>query len=479
LNPLYSTEWVWQEDIWGQIYDSPLMPAPTALTTVNDYINWMTVAPGNVTTLYSNLVKPFTGTTQTGAGWSNAWQPGSSNTPKKIVNGQVITLDFRNNITWSDNVPLTAYDFNYSLWAWNITGNSGSYTPLMYEMYGSSGLIATYINPSDPYEIQIYVNSSSIWNLNEVTVSVLPMHILHNFNVADLAQPTGAVDLTQPSTSTATDAASSSFCGKGCLLNDPTWMQYLPNLEVGSGPFYLYTYAGITSGAGVLKANPNYDRTAWNVIAAMPANTIPATATSYPFSTNIQEFTYNPTASTVTFGGDYGSLASYATGYVGITNATASIQLYSSNGTKVGSAVTTGITETDGTYTASIGTSALTPGAYEIVLTANYNFLGLARAWYQASGFTIQSPVTVTTTTPPTTSVTTPTTTKTSTTTTTTPTTTTTRSTTTTTSTTTTSTSTATTMIVAVIIVVILVVLVAAYLLRRRTKQSSRPKPGT
>jgi hypothetical protein len=386
MNPLYYPFSVWQSDVWSEIYDTPLALPPTALTAANDFFNYVTTGNGSA---LSQWVKPYTGTTSTGSGWFQT--QGTQRVGNRIVDGQVITFTFRNNVTWTDNVPLTAYDYNYSLYAWDLTGNSGTFTPDAYDMEGPAGLMATYINSSDPDTIQMYVNSSSIWNLGALVVPVLPMHILENFNVADLATPTGAVDLTQPSTSTAAGAASSTFCSSGCLLRDPIWMQYLPNLEVGSGPFYLYSYSGVTDGAGELVANTNYQRAAWRAVAALPANTIPATATTFAFNTTIREFTYNPTNSTATFGDDDGSLASHAIGYVGVTNATVSIQLYNSNGTKIGSAITTGITQNNGEYTASIRTSSLTPGAYEIVVTASYNFLGLARTWYQASGFTMSS----------------------------------------------------------------------------------------
>lgn len=408
MNPLYSTNWVWQADIYGEIYDGPLAAPPVGLTTVNDYMNWMTTGGKDGPKLYNTLVSSYNKPTGTGAGWTNDWQPGSTNAAHNIVNGQVITLNFRNNVTFTDNVPVTAYDYNFSLYAWDLTGNSGSYTPLAYAFYGSLGLISTYIPPTNPYQIQLYVNSSTIWNLSGLDVLVLPQHILGNFNMTDISSPAGAVDLTQPSTSTATGAAASDFCGTGCMLKDPLWMQYLPNLEVGSGPFYLYTYSGVTSGAGVLKANPNYDRTPWTVIAANDPVSI---GSSYSFSTNIQEFTYVPTGGVTTFGGDSGTIAVGSTGYVGITNATGSIQLYTAKGVAYGNPIPLG-SSTTGTYTVSIPTTGLpctyikpTPahttacpksgkinlkaGAYEIVVTANYNFLGLPRTWYQASGFTV------------------------------------------------------------------------------------------
>jgi hypothetical protein len=40
-------------------------------------------------------------------------------------------------------------------------------------------------------------------------------------------------------------------------------------------------------------------------------------------------------------------------------------------------------------YTVSIPTTLLPSGHYEAVLTTHYNFNGLVRTWYQATGFTI------------------------------------------------------------------------------------------
>jgi hypothetical protein len=381
MNPLYATEWVWQADIWGSIYDAPLAAPPTQLTTPNVFLNWMT-------TSYS--VAPFTGSTGTGAGWFQFLAPGlfkpAPQVANTIKNGEVITFNFRNNLTWTDNVPVTANDYNYSLYAWNIAGSNGADTPLTGSLSSASGLIADHV--VSPTEIQIYIGSDSIWNLASVNVGVLPQHILGNFNITGIATTSGlALDLTQPSTSTSGQAASSPFCGltAACMHSDPTWMQYLPNLEVGAGPFYLYTYT-LASG-GELLANPNYQRAPWAAIAALPANTVTA-GTPVSFATTIQEFTYNPGTSAFAVTGDT-PLASGSTGYVGINNATATVQVYTSAGVAVGTPITLTATGTNGAYTASIPTTGLSAGAYEVVVTGTYNFLGLARVWYQASGFTV------------------------------------------------------------------------------------------
>ena len=53
-----------------------------------------------------------------------------------------------------------------------------------------------------------------------------------------------------------------------------------------------------------------------------------------------------------------------------------------------------------GTYSASIPTSSLSPGLYEVVVNATYTFLGLQRTWFQAEGLQVGSSAISTTTTP-------------------------------------------------------------------------------
>jgi ABC-type transport system substrate-binding protein len=502
LNPLYYTNWVWQSDIYSSIYDAPLATPPTLDTTPNAFINWMTVEP--TTTMngvagivnYDSIVQAFNGTTGTGTNWFNfgdlanpsapnfgnneTGPDGSANVANNITDGQVVTLTFRNNLTWTDNVPVTAKDYQFSLYAWDIAGDSGTNTPLASTSAPPSGLIATEllsatggscsVAANTCMQIKMFVGSNSVWNLASLIVDVLPWHILDNFVTSGLSpSPTSALDLTQPSTSTATDAASDlSFCPvTTCLISDPTWMQYLPNLEVGSSAYYLSSYKEPPNGAAVITANANWDRAPWTVIAGLPEN---LHSSSFIFSTTISQFTYNPESTAFTYPGDSTSLASHATGYVGINNATVSIQLYNSTGFAVGSPVPMNTSGTDGVYTSSVPTSGLTAGEYEVVVNGTYSFLGLARTWYQASGFTFQ-PVVVTTSSTTTTIITS--TTSTSSSTSTSKMTSTTSNTTSTTSTTTTSSSTY--VYVGAAVIVIIVVVAAVYIMRR----GPRKEPGT
>jgi len=419
LNPLYHTNWVWQSDIYSSIYDSAFGTPPTLDTTPNAFINWMTVEP--TTTMngvkgivnYNDIVSAYSGTTGTGANWFNFGCQTSTcpknngnsgtgpdayaTTGQPISGGQVITITFRNNLTWTDNVPVTAKDYQFSLYAWDIAGDSGTMTPAQYSLAPPSGLIATEllsatggkcsVAANTCLQIKMFIGSNSVWNLASVVVDIMPWHILDHFVTSGLSpSPTSALDLTQPSTSKATDAASSSFCPtKTCLISDPTWMQYLPNLEVGSSAYYLSTYKEPPNGAAVITANANWDRAPVSVIATLSANKHSA---AFPFKETITQYTYNPKTTTFSYPGDTAKLASHATGYVGINNATVTAQIYTLTGVAVGKPITLK-SSTNGVYTATIPTTGLKAGtAYEIVVTGTYHFLGLPRTWYQATGFT-------------------------------------------------------------------------------------------
>ena len=389
MNPLYNTNWVWQSDFYGAIYDGALGTYPSQYTTVNSFFNYMTTGSG---TSMSQWVKPFTGTTGTTAGWFQTQGP--QGVANNIKNGQEIIFNLRQNVTWTDNVPVTAYDYNFSLYAWGVTlppTLPDSDTPITGLMAGVAGLWATYINPANPYQIQLYINSSSVWNLANTQVAIMPQHIFNNFNVDLLSTASGAVDITQSVTSPAVTACA-------CVLTSPAWLQALPNLEVGQGPFYLVTYNGI-SGAGELLKNLNYYRAAWKVSAALPANK--HTGTSFTFTTTISQFA-SPTNVPITnavLAVGASQLATCASGQdkvTGTENALTSTNPYScvlvykgnGQGTATGGtpkvfALTGG---TGGVYHATI--KGLANGVYEIVVIAHYTYLGLPRTWYQATGFT-------------------------------------------------------------------------------------------
>ncbi|MDA4116846.1 MAG: ABC transporter substrate-binding protein [Thaumarchaeota archaeon] len=375
MNPLYNTNWQWQADIWSEIYDTPLATPPAQTNVALALINWMT-------TSYS--VANFTGSTGTGPGWFQ--MQGNQGTANKIVQGALVTLNFDKNITWSDNVPLTAADYNFSLYEQGISSPSTLpliSTPVSGVLSGPEGMWATYIPPSNPYQIQILVNSSSVWNIPSVIVAVLPWHVFKYFNLNKIATQSAAMDTTLPYAQATAASQCNSPCSFLTSTPAPTWLQYLPNLEVGSGPFWLKAFSA-TTGAGELDKNVNYFRSAWKSTAANVA-----AGSSFAFTTDINETIYNAGSSTM------GGVASGQVGAVPITNATAKVTVISPSGANVTTVTLTG--GTNGVYTASIPTTGLSSGTYELVTQGSFNFLGLARTWYQATGMAVTGGATTST----------------------------------------------------------------------------------
>ncbi|MFP3283258.1 MAG: carboxypeptidase regulatory-like domain-containing protein, partial [Nitrososphaeria archaeon] len=360
LDPLYETNWVWQIDVWQEVYDSPIGTPPTGVTS-GALMPWMATY-----TVQNDVTAPI----GNGSGW---WNPfGASN----IVNGQIITLNFFRNATWQDGVPITAYDYNFSLYYWDLQGLSGALTP----EYGAStppyGLLATYIPPNDPYEIQLYVNSTNIWNVYTLDIPPIPEHIFQYFSPSAVASATGAMDTTVPV---------SQISGLSSYLNSPSeslpgWMYWLPNLEVGSGPFVFQSWNKVTN-TQVLTRNVNYYRSAWWAWMSTVTQ-----GGSYGYKVNVQQEIYNPTSSS------FMGVAPGSTGNIPITNATGVVQVEAPGGTVVASYPLTSVG--NGSYTASIPTTGLSPGAYELVANLTYTSFGLNRVWYSYSGLTVTAPVT-------------------------------------------------------------------------------------
>ncbi len=371
MNPLYNTNWIWQVDVWSEVYDSALATPPAQNNIALALMNWMTSS-------YS--IASFSGSTGTTAGWFQ--MQGSQGTANKIVSGDVITFNFDKNLTWSDNVPVTAADYNFSLYSEGISAPPtlpDVATPLSGTLSGPSGLWATYIPPTNPYQIQIYINSSSVWNIPSVLPVVMPQHIFKYFNIDKMATEAATLDLTLPYSA----ATASAECGSPCSFLTstpaPTWLQYLPNLEIGSGPFTLAAYSAAT-GAGQLNKNVNYFRSDWE----STATTVTAGST-YNMAEDINETIYNAGTSAMS------GVPAGQVGVVPITNATGTVTVISSPGTASNKTVASIPLSggTNGAYTAAISTTGWAPGTYELVTQASFNFLGLARTWYQAAGITV------------------------------------------------------------------------------------------
>jgi hypothetical protein len=409
LNPIAYPNWVWQADVYDMIYDAPLNTPPTQFNVANAYIPYMvqgtdpTAPAGSVACLPAGAttgitgcqVAPYNGLTPVGA---FNFQNANTKAQAKIVDGQAITFTFAKNITFSDNVPVTAYDYNYSLYALNVAESPSlptAFSPFIGGVAGPSGLEATTVD-NGGYSITMYMNISSVWNVVDLNVPVLPMHVFNylNINVADAVEAN--IDFSQPY-GTATSAVPGSTQGTA-----PASITYLPNLNLASGPFWLNTINEAT-GSGILSANVNYFRTAW--YDNLKNNEVKLKGGSTSFTGTMQEYIFNAGKST------FGGVAPGTDGYVPMSSAningtatcTASAQAYTGSIPSASSPIYKGgptgspvsipctINPTTGAFTVNISPSSqgLTKGNYELTVIGGYTFLNEARIWYQFFGFNV------------------------------------------------------------------------------------------
>lgn len=112
-----------------------------------------------------------------------------------IVNGTELIVNLVHNDTWIDGVPLTAYDVNFSIWWYDLPGRLGTntfdglhvnYTYLVDNGFINSDLFGTipslvWTNVTGPYQIEIFLNSTSpiqqILALDEYPI--VPAHIFN------------------------------------------------------------------------------------------------------------------------------------------------------------------------------------------------------------------------------------------------------------------------------------------------------------
>ncbi len=414
LNPIAYPNWVWQADIYDVIYDAPLGTPPAAIAVPNAYFSYMlsgtdpSAPAGSVQTMPGLQIAPYNGLTPVGA--FNFQDPVTTD-QANIVHGQAITFTFANNITFSDNVPVTAYDYNYSLYALNLAVSPSlptAFSPYIGADSGPLGLWATTVNPATN-SITMYLNDSSVWNVLDVNVPVLPEHLFNylNINVADAVEAN--IDFSQ-TYGGATGPVPGSTQGTA-----PAAITYLPTINLASGPFWLFTINEAT-GSGILNANVNYFRSSW--YDNLKANTFTFKSGTETLKSYPSEYIYNAGASSNM------SVAAGGYGYVNMTSAnlqasnggnaadssmscSASAQAYSGSapsgnifkGKAVGSPITTSSTsETPGFTVTCNGNgqivvsitphsvSGMTKGIYEITVTGTYTFLGEARTWYQFFG---------------------------------------------------------------------------------------------
>jgi len=115
----------------------------------------------------------------------------------KMVDGQVIKLNFMDNITWQDNVPFTAADYNFSLWYEDLNGVYGPYTGNNNSNY--IGEIPTLLDSTvqNRTSMTIYINSTSQTDwLYALTAPTLAEHLWSHVSGAQFRND---IDPTSPS----------------------------------------------------------------------------------------------------------------------------------------------------------------------------------------------------------------------------------------------------------------------------------------
>lgn len=307
------------------------------------------------------------------------------------VNGTVITMNFNPDIYFSDGVPLTAVDYNFTIWYLDLPGfSSNPYNPSSdivtidpgvsvnytaesanpgLEYFGvASGLVDTYVPTSDPYQLQIFFNTSSIFNIQEIYAigsGILPEHIFGSISPTTLATESTSTYLSQ---------------------------------EVFAGQYTLEEYSPTNSYAQ-LQYNPSYFLS--NPLSIQMNATAGGSA---PFSMTAD--LWNGSA-----------LVSSSTGFAGtyspVNGATGT--LYIMNPTTLATVATYPLTAgSNGQYTAQISTTSLPVGSYTLLAQLSWtgasysDFAGGATTGntyyyhqYSTLNVTPQSVTTVTTSTAP------------------------------------------------------------------------------
>jgi ABC-type transport system substrate-binding protein len=126
--------------------------------------------------------------------------------------GSTITLHLLHNAVWQDGTPLTAADLNFTLWYFdsggfaanpynpgvdtidfapgltmNLTADTLSPSPTWFG--NLPGMVGTYVPPSDPYTLTIYMNTTSVFSLYSAypaiwEMPIMPEHAFYNVTEA-------------------------------------------------------------------------------------------------------------------------------------------------------------------------------------------------------------------------------------------------------------------------------------------------------
>jgi len=364
------------------------------------FMNWMTT---------SWSTAHFAGNTPSGAGVTDfqvqatgptsTHNPTLANTAVHIASGQSVTINFRGNMTWTDGFPITAKDYNFSLYMDDLAGSPtlpDVLSPPSYTMAGPAGLISdkcTYTpTPAAPGgSCTMYLGSYNVWNVGSLQILVLPQHLLSFFNPDLFDSYGGTINPTETYAYNMAHCAEAGTASPGypqtCYNIDmnsahtnspPAWVLAEPNLFISSGPYFLQTYSGV-SGAGELYANAYYHRAAWWVNAT--SNVVAPTASSIVLhvpklglytSTGWQWITPTTVTAQSCKSPAAGAVLDYSTTYKSCALAALP------SGVTVGSYAVTG---GRGSVTLSGTTNKFPAGEYEIAITFSFTYAGQARTF--------------------------------------------------------------------------------------------------
>jgi ABC-type transport system substrate-binding protein len=331
---IYSAEAASELGLLDEVYDTPLI---TNISNPSQLIPWVATS--------WNVVSNLNTTVPTG----------------KLVNGEAITLNFARNVTWQDGVRLTAADYNFTLWYLDEAGiSSGTYSldglQLNYTAESSRasafyydyapGLVYSQVNSSDPYQITIYFNTSSYWNIYDLNSPILPMHIF---------------DKTPPQS-----------------LYNAVYVD-----ELGSGP-YIWDGWNKQEALAEVVDNPSYWKfnplVQWTNLSQGVPLTLSANVSTIVWNNQTQLFNYVP-----------------------ITNATAQMRIGYLSGSEArflsGAPAVVPMTASGSVYTGTLNTADLSPGLYEVIVNATYTANGVPHEFLRFYSLTVTPSVATSTST--------------------------------------------------------------------------------
>ncbi|MEM3794712.1 MAG: hypothetical protein QW429_02440, partial [Thermoprotei archaeon] len=316
---LYKATTLYDYNILGLTYTTPLQ-----------------VALNNPVQLVANAAYNYTITTSSGIDPNGHY-----------FNGSVITFNFLPNAVWQDGVPMTAVDYNFTLWYLDLGGfSSNPYNPSSdtytidpgvtvnytaeslnpgLEWFGvASGFVDSYVPPNNPYQISLYFNTSSINNiLNVYGIPILPEHIFGSI------QPTTWASMSQS--------------------------QYLA-LELWSGPYVFNAWSPSSSYAQVSFFQPYYLSNPYSFVVSAPQG---------------QSATYTVHANVWSSSGFSSTPSGYYQSLSPVNGAGATVYVLNPSTLQVLASYPMSF-QGNGTYTASIPTSSLGVGEYTLVAQVNW-----------------------------------------------------------------------------------------------------------